>query len=419
VAVALLAILGITGLAQAQQKNWKDQAEYDIFMSITKEADPAKKLALLQTWKEKYPESEYKVERLITTIPTYQQLRQADKMYETAQELQKLDPANPNALFYLASLPPSMNNTSPERLAAAERDANALIGALPTIFAKKPDNVTQEAFDAQRKAFLSTANGTLVWAASSRKDYKKVEELLTAQLKADPANGQTSYSLGSAILSQKDATRQAAALFHIARAAYYDGPNALTPDVKRQVQGFFEKTWVGFVGTRSGMQEFIDKTKASPFPEPDLVIKSKAQLEAEEEKKLQEENPQLFLWVRVRNALTNDPAYFEQLKGVGLPKLKGKIVSAMPATKTKEIVVALSGENPEIKLVISDMPFGQAAPVGTEIEFETAVPSAFTADPFLLTADIDRAQITGWPAELVGAPAAKKATSKKAVGKKK
>ena len=45
------------------QKNWKDRAEYDLYESITKEATPAKRLELLNQWNEKYPATEFKLER--------------------------------------------------------------------------------------------------------------------------------------------------------------------------------------------------------------------------------------------------------------------------------------------------------------------------------------------------------------------
>ena len=44
--------------AQGPQKNWKDRAEFDLYDSITKETQPAKRLELLNSWKEKYPASE-------------------------------------------------------------------------------------------------------------------------------------------------------------------------------------------------------------------------------------------------------------------------------------------------------------------------------------------------------------------------
>ncbi len=45
------------GQQAAAQATWKDQAESDLYQSMSKETDPQKKIALFQQWKEKYPTS--------------------------------------------------------------------------------------------------------------------------------------------------------------------------------------------------------------------------------------------------------------------------------------------------------------------------------------------------------------------------
>ena len=68
-------LLGITVLigmgvnaavAQTPEKKpeWKDgQTEYNLYDAANKATDPAKKLAALDAWKAKYPESDFKVAR--------------------------------------------------------------------------------------------------------------------------------------------------------------------------------------------------------------------------------------------------------------------------------------------------------------------------------------------------------------------
>jgi hypothetical protein len=57
-----------------KKKQYKDQQEYTLYDSATKEADPNKKLTLLNTWKDKYPDSDYKLERTMLFLDTYQKL---------------------------------------------------------------------------------------------------------------------------------------------------------------------------------------------------------------------------------------------------------------------------------------------------------------------------------------------------------
>ena len=109
------------GQAQAQpaaggaaQKNWKDRAEYDLYESITKEATPAKRLELLNQWNEKYPATEFKLERQLLYLDTYQKLGQAPKILESAKNIIAIDPQNLTALYWMAYLTSSMNDTSPD-----------------------------------------------------------------------------------------------------------------------------------------------------------------------------------------------------------------------------------------------------------------------------------------------------------------
>jgi len=48
----------------------KDQGEYDLTQSIQKEADPQKKLDLINQWEQKYPDSDFKGPRLLTRMQT-------------------------------------------------------------------------------------------------------------------------------------------------------------------------------------------------------------------------------------------------------------------------------------------------------------------------------------------------------------
>jgi hypothetical protein len=104
----------------------------------------------------------------------------------------------------------------------------------------------------------------------------------------------------------------------------------------------------------------------------------------------------------VKDALVapNGEQYFEgTLKGSAVPKLKGKLVSAKPAVRPKELVLAIDTPNtPEVTLKFENPLSGKAEP-GTEIEFE-GVPSAFTKEPFMLAFDVEgKDKIQGWPAQ--------------------
>jgi hypothetical protein len=124
--------------AQAQKKV-KDQGEYDLFNGVTKEADPAKKVALLNTWKEKYPESDYKLERLVMLIQTYSALQQWPNVINAAKEALTVDPKDITSLYWITFLTPNLGSASADVLATGEKAANSLLAAEKPATAKDED----------------------------------------------------------------------------------------------------------------------------------------------------------------------------------------------------------------------------------------------------------------------------------------
>ena len=89
-AVAVLGAVALTGaaqLAQAQaapaEKKVKDQGEYDIYNQTLKDANnPAALLKDLDTWAQKYPDSDWKDDRLYYYISAYSGTNQPAKVLE-------------------------------------------------------------------------------------------------------------------------------------------------------------------------------------------------------------------------------------------------------------------------------------------------------------------------------------------------
>src|SRR4029077_1397325 len=97
-AVAVMGAVIITGtaqLAQAQtapEKKVKDQGEYDIYNQTLKDQpNPAALLKDLDTWAQKYPESDYKDDRLYYYIQAYNGTNQPAKVLEIGSQLMARD----------------------------------------------------------------------------------------------------------------------------------------------------------------------------------------------------------------------------------------------------------------------------------------------------------------------------------------
>ena len=126
----------------------------------------------------------------------------------------------------------------------------------------------------------------------------------------------------------------------------------------------------------------------------------------------------LALWLSVKKELTAEGGeqYFQErvkqalLPGDAVPgvtKFRGKLVAAKPPRNPKELVLAISdATTPEVTLRLDEPMTGTAEP-GTEIAF-AGIAMEFTRDPFMLTFEVEKGQVEGWPA-----PTPKKAPTKK------
>jgi tetratricopeptide (TPR) repeat protein len=408
----------------APEKKVKDRAEYDLYESITKEQNPTKRLEFLNTWKEKYAETDYKKERLLFYLTTYVQLNQPAKVIETAKQVLEIDPKDFTSLYYIALLTTTQNDTSPGALDTGEKAAQGMLANLDTTFAKekKPATTSDADWTKARTDMEAIAHKTLGWVAIQRKQFDVAEQEFKKVLALSPTDSQVAYWLGQSIGGQKKVERTPEAIFFYARAAAYEGPGALPPDFRKQVDDYLSKAYKAYHGSPDGLAEIKTLAKTTATPPPDFKIRSVKEIEEEKSAKTKAEeaaNPQLAIWKRVKDALLalDGAQYFESsVKGAALPKLKGKLVSQTPAVKPKTLVLALSDDTtPEVTLNLS-APLTGKAEAGTVIEFE-GIPSAFTQNPFMLTMDVEKEKISGWPAQ--SAPPARRPAASKGGAKKK
>ncbi len=184
-AIAILAVFTVgTAWCQApKKKEVKDRAEYDLFVSVTKETNDAKRLEYLNTWKEKYPDSAFKVERLQYYLNTYKNLNNGVKMLEIAKQMTADDPKNLTGLYWQTVLTVSLANSAPEALDAGEKAANSLLANLD---ASKPAGATEEAWKKEKSTLEGVAYTTLGWVAMQRKNGEAAEKAFVAALEASP-----------------------------------------------------------------------------------------------------------------------------------------------------------------------------------------------------------------------------------------
>ncbi|MEO8026776.1 MAG: hypothetical protein ABI823_09890 [Bryobacteraceae bacterium] len=407
------------GQEAAKEKKYKDKAEYDLYSGVTKDFaanDYAKAIAGLDTWTQKYPETDFHNERALLYVQAYFGAGQAAKAIDAAAPLIAAGPAtlfpDPATVIRLLYTPTvaiqRVAAPTPEQEKTAESAARQLLA-----FNTMPKGMDEAAWQKARKEFEKTANGSLLYLklvpiiqAMKVKDCKTAESLSTKALDVFPNSAQLAWYVGSAAYCQykEDPSKVQLAMFEFARAAAID-PTIGMADPKWQqstVEPNLKTVYEFYHGEDAdGLKQLKEIAVKSPLPPAGFEIKSKTQIAQEKQQLFEKEHPELALWVRIKAALVaqNGEQYFaSDLKGAAVPQLLGVLVGAKPECRPDELQIAIRTTPdqvlaPEIVLKL-DKPLAGKPELQSQMRWE-GVATSFTKDPFTLTMDVDSKKIEG------------------------
>jgi tetratricopeptide (TPR) repeat protein len=373
----------------------KDQGEYDLTQAITKEADPQKKLDLLNQWEQKYPESDFKGQRAIMMMQTEGQI--AGKGAQPGASAGDLDTSQKAAQHLIDNLDKYMADDNKPAAATADQWKDA------------KQQVAVQAHTAL--ATIDMSRKTPAADGSAETEFKKILELT-------PNNASASYTLGTLILRLKKVERYPEALYYIARAIDDSGPLALTPAGKKAAEDYLKRAYNGYHGSNDGLDDVMKAAMASAIPPSGFTIESITDIQKKQEgdaAAFATAHPDLALWRTIKAALTaaDGDAYFTQVKGSEIPPQEGDVKFKMFTGK----VVAQN--SPKELLVNVDSPVGDATlqfeaalkgtiEVGTEVKFKGVI-DAYTKDPYMLTfTGMGKEDVDGLPAAAFAAAPARK-----------
>jgi hypothetical protein len=202
------------------------------------------------------------------------------------------------------------------------------------------------------------------------------------------------------------------------------GPRQLPDAAKKQQQAYLERQFLRYRNDKTELANLYKVAMEKPTPAADFYIKSDYDIQMEQYKdleKLKSENPQLFLWREVRTNLTSAEGekMWENVKGALLPpadyaakKFKGRLIASEPETKPTKLIIAVDDPNVgDVTLkMVTALP-GKAEP-GIDLEF-SGVALERTTSPYMLTLEVDPADVTGWPVAIAPAKAKKPAAGAK------
>jgi tetratricopeptide (TPR) repeat protein len=404
---------------EAKKKNVKDQAEYDLYTSVTKaKDDPNKQLQLLQNWKERYPDSEFKEERAAMVAQDYANINKPVEAIKASQDVLAINPKNLTALVIIVNSAIRVNPPTADSLGAGEQAANTLLSSLD---AMKPEGVADADWNTAKAQIQQIAQTTLGWVKMQQKQYEASEASFRKVLQGNPKNGQASFWLGTVLYAQK---KYVPALFEFARASAYTGEGAL-PDAARQgADQYLQRAYKGYHGSDEGLDALKKMAASAALPPDDLKIASVTDIAAgqqQAEEDFLKAHPDIKLWRVLRDALKADggDSYFEKnVKDALIPPqegdfkmFKGKVVSM---ENPKELILAVDdtdGPTGDATLVFEAPIKGKLDP-GADIEFAGA-PQSYTKDPYNIKFTVDRKNVTGLPAAAAPTrrPPAKKKTT--------
>jgi hypothetical protein len=417
----MLSVCLVGALAAQGAKQYRNQAEYQLYDSAAKAIganDFPKALAALDTWKQDFADSDYQYDRQFLYVLAYAGAKQPAKAIDITESLLNrpdLESVLPSAadrvrlLLTAAAAIQDVRVPTAAELAVSDSAAKRLLA-----FGEKPEGLTDEVWAQVRGQLQATAKRALLFIAlipgtraMEKGDCATAAAVFTKALQENPDSVQAAWGLGSAdlCLYKTQPSQAVPAIYAFARAAAVDPVKGLA-DAKWQqdtVRPFLEKVFQQYHGADPEALEQLKLVAAkSPFPPEGFDIKSVADIAHEKQADLEKSNPQLFLWMKIKAALSDASgnSYFaSQLHGVSVPRLRGILVDAKPACRPTQLLVALplpgasTPPEPEIALKL-DAPLAGKPELETEFQWE-GVPSAFTQSPLLLTMETERAKIEG------------------------
>ncbi len=377
----------VPAAAQEKKPQWKSRAEYDAFEAFVKEADPHKRIPLIQAFIQKYPSSDFLANAYVAEMQTYGQLGESSNAIASAKKALKTDPDNLLALAYLSfTFPYTFKSSEPNAqadLTQAGQDAQHGLQLLQSM--QKPAGVSQSQFDASvktQRAVFNTAEG---FVALQQKNYNQAIKSLEAAAQDNPENSLIYSLLGQAYYNEtpRDINK---AIWNLARAASLaeaaNSPNAA------QLKKFYGQVYEAQHGSNAGEEQLLAQAKSSQTMPSDFAVAPPPHHAATG-------NPNVDAFYKIEDALTvgGDTAkeYWGQLKGQPLG-LVGHVDSVQPGSTPNtyevrvDILPASQSQQGTYDVVLQDsQPNVKYLQPGDALRFQGTIAS-YTATPnFILT----------------------------------
>jgi hypothetical protein len=241
---------------QAQTPPAQTEALVD---SIVRECDLEKKQEYLEQWLAQKPQ------------------QGTDAIVDAASRIITNAPHDFAAQYTLVALIPWASKATSETTLNAAAAAETLLDKgmeIQFAAANRPESVSVNEWQEDHRRALAIIHRTLGWIAMQREDHVTAEKHFLLSLEVYPNSPLVSAWLGKVVMAQDGAAKMELALFSLARAAGYEGEEALPDLARRNLEAYLSNVYTAYTGTNVGLEVLKGIARTRPLPPSDLKIDS-------------------------------------------------------------------------------------------------------------------------------------------------
>ncbi len=371
-------------------------AEYNAYTAAQATKDPTAQVKALDDFVSKYPNSALLIYVYPLYYNAYSQLKNFPKVMEYADKTlalgDKIEPPVKYQAYYARAFAYTNIQPPPTDPDMAKKARQAALDGLQTLNSlKKPDNMSQDDFDKQKKAPAILFNYTAATAAMVLKDYPGAIESYKAVLVLTPDDAVTSYRIGQAYMAEQP-PQQMDAFWYFAKAVTAKGANQ---QQATQVKTYLRKLIVNYQQAScdnlidAELNELLQLAGSSADRPSTYTLPSSADLDAARK-------DMTIASVIADLKAGGDKAKVTWLASCGLefPDVPGKIIEITPGADMTELKVAFVTSDAEFDA--KNTPDMDVKVVGQPdaVRLEKENPVRFTAT--LISYDPDPAFMLHW-----------------------
>jgi tetratricopeptide (TPR) repeat protein len=406
---ALCLLVGSVATARSQAPAGQDagakpqytMAEYNAYTAAQSTKDPTQQIKQLDDFVSKYPNSALLIYVYPLYYNAYSQLKNYPKVIEYADKLlalgDKIEAPVKYQAYYARAFAYSNINPPPPDPDMAKKARQGAIDGLATLNGlKKPDAMSQDDFEKQKKAPAILFNYTAASSSMTLKDYAAAIESYKAVLALTPDDAITSYRIGQAYMAMTP-PQQMDAFWYFAKAT--KNPNQAQAN---QVKTYLRKLILNYQQaacdnlTDAELNELLQLAGSSADRPSTYTLPSSADLDAARKD------------MTIASVITDLKAGGDKAKvtwlascGLEFPDVPGKLIEVTPGADLTQLKVAFVTSDAEFDAKTTPDMDVKVVGQPDAAKLEKDNPVRFTAT--LLAYDPDPAFLLHWDKAKVNA----------------